>query len=227
MSKVIAIVGESGSGKSSSIEHLDPKTSYIINVAEKELPFRGSQLLYNTENKNYFVPNTPLEVLSKLKTLSEKAPHIKDVIIEDANYLMAFNLINKALEVGFTKFSIMAKDIVQLIREAKGLRDDMNIYYFTHSEPVTDGEDIISYKIKTSGKAIDTQIIMEGLFTVVLYTHIDCKSDECKYHFVTNKYGKIPAKSPRGMFKDLKIDNNLRIVSETIREYYGETVLKE
>lgn len=220
MAKIAAIVGESGSGKSSSIMHLDPKTTYIINVAEKELPFRGSQKLYNTENKNYYVPTSSLDVLNKLKVISEKATHVKDVIIEDSNYLMSFNLVSKALEVGFTKFSIMAKDTVQMIREAKGLRDDLNIYYFTHCEEVMDGEDIISYKIKTSGKAIDTQIKMEGLFTVVLYTHIDCKSDECKYYFVTNKMGKIPAKSPMGMFKDLKIDNNLQIVSDTIREYY-------
>lgn len=222
MAIVAAIVGESGSGKSTSIRTLDPKSTYIINTAEKELPFRGSQKLYNQENKNYYVPENTLDVLKKLRVISEKAPHVKDVIIDDGNYLMSFNLVNKALEVGFTKFSIMAKDTVQLIREAKGLREDLNIYYFSHCESVTDGEDIISYKMKTSGKAIDNQILMEGLFTVVLYTHVDVKSDECKYYFVTNKMGKIPAKSPMGMFKDLKIDNDLSIVSSTIREFYEE-----
>jgi len=221
MAKVIAIVGESGTGKSTSIKDLDPKSTYIINTAEKELPFRGSQKLYNAENKNYYVPESTLDVLKKLKTISEKAPHIKDIVIEDSNYLMSFNLVSKALEVGFTKFSILAKDTVQMIREAKGLRDDLNIYYFTHSETITDGEDIIGYKIKTSGKAIDTQIVMEGLFTIVLYTYIDCKSDKCDYFFVTNKMGKIPAKSPMGMFKDIKIENNLQIVSDTIREFYA------
>jgi len=220
--KLAAVVGESGTGKSTSIRNLDPKTTYIINTAEKELPFKGSSKMYNTENKNYYVPTNTLDVLNKLKVISEKATHVKEVIIEDGNYLMSFNLVNKALEVGFTKFSVMAKDTVQLIREAKTLRDDLIIYYFTHSENVTDGEDIIGYKIKTSGKAIDNQIVMEGLFTMVLYTHVDTKSDKCEYQFVTNKMGKIPAKTPMGMFKDLKIDNDLSVVSQTIREFYED-----
>jgi ABC-type dipeptide/oligopeptide/nickel transport system ATPase component len=220
MSKIIAIVGESGSGKSTSIQHLDPKSTYIINVAGKELPFKGSSKLYNSDNKNYYEPVTPMDVFQKIQTISEKAPHIKDIIIEDANYLMSFNLINKALETGFTKFSLMAKDMVSLIQGVKRLRDDLNIFYFTHSEEITDGDDIISYKIKTSGKMIDNQIVMEGLFTIVLYTYIDCKGDKCSHHFITNRFGKIPAKSPMGLFDTIKIDNNLKIVTEKIREYY-------
>jgi dephospho-CoA kinase len=52
-SKLIGIVGQTGTGKSTAIKHLDPKETYIINVAKKELPFKGSEKLYNTENKNY------------------------------------------------------------------------------------------------------------------------------------------------------------------------------
>ena len=52
-SKLIGIVGQTGTGKSTSIKHLDPKETYIINVAKKELPFKGADKLYNVENKNY------------------------------------------------------------------------------------------------------------------------------------------------------------------------------
>ena len=52
-SKLIGIVGETGTGKSTAVKHLNPEETYIINVAKKELPFKGSQKLYNTENKNY------------------------------------------------------------------------------------------------------------------------------------------------------------------------------
>lgn len=221
MAKLAAIVGESGTGKSTSIKYLDPKETYIINTAGKELPFKGSEKAYNTENKNYFEPTSPSDVLAKLKVVSEKAPHIKQIIIEDSNYLMAFTLINKALETGYTKFTMLAKDMVNLIQEAKKLRSDLIIYYFTHSESVEDGDDIISYKIKTAGKMLDNQVVMEGLFTVILYTFVETKADKTTYSFVTNRIGKLPAKSPEGMFESIKIDNNLQLVTDTIREYYN------
>ena len=52
-SKLIGVVGETGTGKSTAVKHLNPEETYIINVAKKELPFKGSQKLYNAENKNY------------------------------------------------------------------------------------------------------------------------------------------------------------------------------
>jgi ABC-type phosphate/phosphonate transport system ATPase subunit len=41
-SKLIGIVGSTGTGKSTAIKHLNPEETYIINVAKKELPFKGS-----------------------------------------------------------------------------------------------------------------------------------------------------------------------------------------
>jgi hypothetical protein len=221
-SKLIGIVGQTGTGKSTSIKHLDPKETYIINVAKKELPFKGSEKLYNLESKNYKEADDANEISRLLKTISEKAPHIKQIIIEDSNYIMGFNMVAKATETGFTKFSLMAKDMVDLVRTARQLRDDLIIYYFTHPETIEDGGEIVGYKIKTAGKLIDNQINLEGLFTVVLYTNVEEKKDgTIDYNFVTNRYKKFPAKSPDGMFSELKIPNNLQEVSNTIREYYN------
>ena len=212
-SKLIGIVGQTGTGKSTSIKHLDPKETYIINVAKKELPFKGSEKLYNVDSKNYKEAD---------EAISEKAPHIKQIIIEDSNYIMGFNMVAKATETGFTKFSLMAKDMVDLVRTARQLRDDLIIYYFTHPETIEDGGEIVGYKIKTAGKLIDNQINLEGLFTVVLYTNVEEKKDGAvDYNFVTNRYKKFPAKSPDGMFAEIKIPNNLQEVSNTIREYYN------
>ena len=46
------------------------------------------------------------------------------------------------------------------------------------------------------------------------------KDGTCTYNFVTNRYKKFPAKSPDGMFTDIKIPNNLQTVVNTIDEYY-------
>lgn len=221
-SKLVGIVGATGTGKSTAIKHLNPEETYIINVAKKELPFKGSEKLYNAEKKNYKEIEDANEISRLLKTISEKAPHIKNIVIEDSNYIMGFNMVAKATEVGYTKFSLMAKDMVDLFRTARMLRDDLKVFYFTHPEAIEDGGEIIGYKIKTAGKLIDNQVLLEGLLTVCLYTNVEENKDgSATYHFVTNRYKKLPAKSPDGMFSELKIPNNLQLVADTIDEYYN------
>ena len=221
-SKLIGIVGATGTGKSTSIKHLNSKETYIINVAKKELPFKGSEKLYNAEAKNYKEVDDANEITRLLRTISDKAPHIKNIIIEDSNYIMGFSIVSKATEVGFTKFSIMARDMVELFREARKLRDDLKVFYFTHPETIEDGGEIIGYKIKTAGKLIDNQIVLEGLLTVCLYTHVEENKDgSSTYSLLTNRFRKYPAKSPDGMFADTKIPNNLQTVVDTIDEYYN------
>ena len=221
-SKLIGIVGATGTGKSTSIKHLDPKDTYIINVAKKELPFKGSEKLYNTENKNYKEVDDANEISRLLKNISDKAPHIKNIIIEDSNYIMGFNIVSKATEVGYTKFSLMAKDMVELFREARKLRDDIKVFYLTHPETIEDGGDIIGYKIKTAGKLIDNQVLLEGLLTVCLYTYVEENKDgSASYNFITNRFKKMPAKSPDGMFDEVKIPNDLNYVCKKLDEYYN------
>jgi ABC-type dipeptide/oligopeptide/nickel transport system ATPase component len=114
-SKLVGIVGSTGTGKSTSIKHLNPEETYIINVAKKELPFKGSEKLYNVENKNYKEIDVANEISRLLKTISEKALHIKNIILEDSNYVMGFTMLDKAMEKGYEKFSVMARDTVTMI----------------------------------------------------------------------------------------------------------------
>lgn len=221
-SKLIGIVGETGTGKSTSIKYLNPEETYIINVAKKELPFKGSEKLYNTEKKNYKEVDDANEISRLLKTISEKAPHIKNIVIEDANYVMGFSMVAKATEKGYEKFSVMAKETVEMIKTAKSLRDDLIVFYFSHPDIIEDSGEIVGYKIKTSGKLIDSQINLEGLFTVVLYTNVEENKDgSFEYSIITNRYKKKPAKSPDGMFEQIKVPNNLQEVVNKIKEYYN------
>jgi hypothetical protein len=220
-SKLIGIVGATGTGKSTSIKFLDPKETYIINVAKKELPFRGSEKLYNKANKNYKEEDDAIEVTRLLRTLSDKAPEIKNIVIEDSNYIMGFTMVEKATESGFMKFSVLAKDMVNLFKEARKLRDEVTVFYITHPETIEDGGDIIGYKIKTAGKLIDNQVLLEGLLTICLYTNVEEKKDgTAEYSFLTNRFKKFPAKSPAGMFDEIKIESNLQLVVDKVKEYY-------
>lgn len=220
MAKLVALVGETGSGKSHSIQFLDPKETYIISVAGKELPFKGSPNLYNRDLKNYKDVSDITEVNRLLQTLSDNVPQVKTAIIEDGNYLMAFSLVEKATETGYSKFSILCQQMVNLIQSIKKLRSDLTIIYVSHLEETEDSGDIVSYKMKTAGKMIDNQIKLEGLFTVVLYSVPETKGEKTEYQFITNRYKKYPAKSPVGMFDEIKIPNNLKIVIDKVNEYY-------
>lgn len=221
-SKLIGIVGQTGTGKSTAIKHLDPKETYIINVAKKELPFKGAEKMYNTEKNNYIEVDDAVKITRGLRKISDEYPHIKNIVIEDSNYIMGFNIVSKATETGYTKFSLMAKEMVDMFREARRLRDDITVFYLTHPETIEDGGDIVGYKIKTAGKLIDNQVLLEGLITVCLYTYVEENKDgTVSYNFITNRFKKMPAKSPDGMFAELKIPNNLQLVVDTVKAYYN------
>jgi hypothetical protein len=136
--------------------------------------------------------------------------------------MMAFRMMEKATETGYTKFSILAKDMVEMLRATRKLRDDLKVFYFTHPETIEDGGEIVGYKMKTSGKMLDNQINLEGLFSICLYTHVEeARDGSIDYSFVTNRYRKYPAKTPDGMFDQIKIPNNLQLVVDTIDTYYN------
>ena len=76
-----------------------------------------------------------------------------------------------------------------------------------------------------SMKALDNQIVLEGLFTIALYTHVEENKDGVPiYSFVTNRYRNYPAKSPMGMFEDTLIPNDLQAVCNIIDEYYEDEI---
>ena len=82
MAQGILIIAESGSGKSTAIEQLDPKETFIINVANKPLPFKGWKGKYITWSKdnptgNLYAGSAPTQIEACLKYISEKRPEIK------------------------------------------------------------------------------------------------------------------------------------------------------
>ena len=88
MGQGILVIGESGSGKSTSIESLDPKETFIINVKNKPLPFRGWKNNYlpftkDTPNGNYIGTDDPSTMYKIMQHVSDKMPQIKNLIVED------------------------------------------------------------------------------------------------------------------------------------------------
>lgn len=224
MSKLVGVAGPSGHGKSSSLRNLDPKETLIINIAGKELPFRGSKKMYNKQNKNYLEATTAERVVTILKKVSKSMPDIKYVIIDDYQYIVGMEFVDKALEKGYDKFSSMAQHLVEPVKPElhQSLRDDLYVAILTHDE-VVEKDYQRERKMKTAGKLVDQHITLEGFFTTVLFTEIVRKEEDVyEYCFRTRTDGTCNSKSPMGMFEKSRIPNDLSFVFKRMKEYYIE-----
>ena len=195
----VLVEGESGSGKSTSLRNFEINEIGVFNVAGKPLPFKKQ--LKKCENAKY------AEIYASLKNQKLKA-----YVIDDSQYLMAFEMFDRAKEVGFTKFTDVALNFRNLISYIiTQLPGDVIVYFLHHTETTDTGK----IKAKTVGKMLDNQLTLEGLFSIVLLS----KTDGQRYYFETQSDGYSTAKSPMEMF-DREIDNDLKMVDTTIREYW-------
>ena len=206
----VLILGESGSGKSASLRNFEPAQVGILNVAGKPLPFRKKLNAISTvtgqdgktRRINY---DDILKVLARGK--------VKSYVIDDSQYLMAFEELDRVKETGYNKFTEMALNFSGLVRYIIDfLPADVIVYFLHHVETTETGK----VKAKTVGKMIDSKLTLEGLFSIVLL----CEASADGHHFITQSDGYTTAKSPMEMF-DKQIDNDLALVDATIREYWN------
>ena len=195
----VLILGESGSGKSASLRNFEQEEVGIFNVAGKPLPFRKQ--LKKVNNATY------ADIIKGLKL-----GKVKSYVIDDSQYLMAFEMFDKAKETGYGKFTDVALNFRNLVDFIiRGTPDDYIVYFLHHTETTETGK----IKAKTSGKMLDNQLTLEGLFSIVLL----CKTDGKEHYFETQSDGYTTCKSPMEMF-EMKIDNDLKMIDTTIRKYY-------
>lgn len=193
------LLGASGSGKSTSLRNFEPDEIGIFNVAGKPLPFRKK--IPKVDNARY----------SHIYKILQK-PGLKTYVIDDSQYLLAFESFDHAKETGYGKFTNMALNFKNLISFVIEKTPNDVIVYFLHHTELDDAGKI---KAKTIGKMLDNQLTVEGLFSIVLL----CQVEGSEHFFITNSDGSNSAKSPMEMF-EMKIPNDLKEVDKTIREYW-------
>lgn len=201
----VMIMGQSGSGKSASLRNFDPTEVGVFNVASKPLPFRKQMMIMNGA--------TYESITTELRNAS-----LKRYVIDDSQYLMAFEFFGRAMEKGYDKFTEIGLRFYNLIQTILYYTPaDCIVYLLQHVETAYDAMGNKQIKAKTIGKMLDEKLTVEGLFSIVLL----CQSDSTGRHFFqTQAGGSSTAKSPIGMFP-LEIDNDLNRVDKAIREYYG------
>lgn len=226
MSNLVLVMGESGSGKSTSIKSLDPKETVIFNILGKRLPFKGSAASYNETNKNLFKVDNWQTVINYLNSISASAPHIKNVVLDDAIYIMRTEFFDRSKERGFDKYNELADHFRRIIATCSSLRDDLNIFMLLHVESVEADGSIIGYKSSSVGKLLDKMYRPEENTAITLFAQpkFDDKG-KASYGFYTHKMKvngvELPSKTPEGMFEEDWIPNDLGLVVKSMKEYYG------
>lgn len=195
----VLVLGKSGSGKSASLRNFSSDEIGVFNVASKPLPFKNDLKKINGA--------TYVQIHERLANSKLKA-----YVIDDSQYLMAFEMFAKANDKGYNKFTEMAVNFYNLIQTViRDTPEDVIVYFLHHTQ-----ENEYGIKAKTVGKMLDDQLTVEGLFSIVIMSV--CNMGE--YRFITHTDGKNTVKTPIGMFDSTEIDNDLKMVDDTIREYY-------
>ena len=215
----ILIIGESGAGKSSSIEGLDPANTLLIQVINKDLPFRYKKIgwMHKTPDnpKGSIIHTTDSDLICQAIKKTSKSV----VVIDDFNNLMVSRFMSTVLEKktgneAFAVYNEIAHSIWKILDALKDLGSEKRVYFLAHSDTNEYG----FTRMKTIGKLLNEKVLIEANFSVVL----QAKVINGNHVFLTKSMGDSVVKSPIGMFDGEMIANNLSQVDKKVMEYYAE-----
>lgn len=205
----VIIYGKSGSGKTTSLRNFGKDEILYVNVEKKALPFRGN-FTYHMASEN---PNSIIEQLARLG----KDIPCKSAVIDDITYIMVNNFMRRHRDMKGNKQFDLYNDIgdyIWTIFEAvRALPSDIIVYIVMHEET----NDYGTTKIRTIGSLLDNKVVPEGIVTICLRAMTDKKG----HIFKTVTDGSDITKTPMEMFEEEEIPNDLKMVDNIIREYYG------
>lgn len=216
MSKVIGVMGESGSGKTTAMRNLDPAVTFYFDCDKKGLNWKGWRDQYNKEAKNFMVSDDFMTVDKALRNISEKAPHIKYIVIDTLNGLMvAEEMRILAMQSGDKRsaWSDLAQNGWALLNLCLELRDDLTIIILCHSETISDDNGIVRTRIKTNGRKLE-KLVLESKMTTVVWA----VRQDGKYKFVLSADG-CTCKVPIGAFDTDECDNDITIVIKALEDF--------
>ena len=217
MSYACLVLGESGTGKTCSLRNLDPKNTLLIPPVRKPLPFRSTgwkEIKAKGDGNNILVCSNPQAIINCMH-----ASPFDVIVVDDWQYILASMYMAARNVKGFDKFTEIGGAGFDIAKAASELGENKRVYVLAH----TTSDEFGNTRIKTLGKLLDDKIVVEGMFTTVLRTHVE----NGRYLFSTQNSGSDTVKSPMGMFSEQYIENDLAAIDRVICDYYGITNEKE
>lgn len=195
----VLLIGQSGSGKSTSLRNFKGDEVAVVNVLGKPLPFKSDIKAGKCD-----------DYATILKAIASTPK--KTIVIDDANYLITNEFMNKSSVKGFDKYNEMGNNFFNLINGIKNIKGGKTVYLIMHEDTDENG----NVKPKTIGKLLDDKVNIQGMFTIC----IRAMFDNGNYIFRLKTNGQDCVKTPFGMFENDSMDNDLKAFDEVVREYY-------
>lgn len=195
----VLLIGKSGSGKSASMRNFKKDEIAIANVLGKPLPFKSDLEAPKVDDYN--------TILKAIEHTNKKV-----IVIDDANYLITNEFMNKSSVKGFDKYNEMGNNFFNLINGIKNVEGGKTVYLIMHEDTDDEG----NVKPKTIGKLLDDKVNIQGMFTICIRSMFD----NGNYIFRLKTNGQDCVKTPIGLFEEEQMENDLKLVDEKIREYY-------
>ena len=202
----VLLIGKSGSGKSASLRNFKKDEIAIANVLGKPLPFKSDLEAPKVDDYN--------TILKAIEHTNKKV-----IVIDDANYLITNEFMNKSSVKGFDKYNEMGNNFFNLINGIKNVDGGKTVYLIMHEDTDDEG----NVKPKTIGKLLDDKVNIQGMFTICIRSMFD----NGNYIFRLKTNGQDCVKTPIGLFEEEQIENDLKLVDEKIREYYELDKIEE
>lgn len=214
MANCIGIFGESGAGKTTSLETLDPKTTYIVDADKKGLPFtKKVRQSYGEDKKNYFKCDNPTTILSLMEKINN-SDTIKVLVIDTLNGIMVADEARRRQTKSYDKWADLAWAVYDILDYALTMRDDLTVIFIAHAQVDREDDGYRFAHIKTSGKKLD-KIGIETKLNTVFYAKA---TPDGRYVFETHA-NQSTAKTPRGAFKDDEVPNDMAAILKVLEEY--------
>ena len=195
----VLLIGQSGSGKSTSLRNFTKEEVAVVNVLGKPLPFKSDIKAPKCD-----------DYASILKAIAGTKK--KTIVIDDANYLITNEFMNKSSVKGFDKYNEMGNNFFNLINGIKNIEGGKTVYLIMHEDTDENG----NIKPKTIGKLLDDKVNIQGMFTVCIRSMFD----NGNYIFRLKTNGQDCVKTPFGMFETETMENDLKQFDKVVREYY-------
>lgn len=195
----VLLIGQSGSGKSTSLRNFKGDEVAVVNVLGKPLPFKSDIKAGKCD-----------DYATILKAIANTPK--KTIVIDDANYLITNEFMNKSSVKGFDKYNEMGNNFFNLINGIKNIQGGKTVYLIMHEDTDENG----NVKPKTIGKLLDDKVNIQGMFTICIRSMFD----NGNYIFRLKTNGQDCVKTPFGMFESDSMENDLKEFDKVVREYY-------